>query len=192
MGKFSKGAFGFSLFHFFFILVFMAMAVVGVIFMEYLFFGLGAAIIAIGILSFFVGHQFITGIYDKDGNEYYATNIQYKLIVLLAFVVAGAAVMELPKQFGLPHFLVGIIMAVIAVFVGVRMNHENYEWYEMGSDISEFTASLGRLVPVVYMFALGAYCMLYHVNAIIAAAFIIVAALFHLFRVICVYSNRPF
>ncbi len=187
-----KGKLGFSFFHFLFILVFIAIAVMGMVLIEYVFLGIGGAIILIGVVSFFFGHQFITGIYDKHGNEYYATNIRYKLILLLSFIVAGAAVAGLPEAFGAPYFLIGIILAILGIIVGVRTNHENYEWYAYSSDISGFTAALGRLVPVVYIFGAGLYAMLWESVPVIASIIIVLCALFHLFRTVCVFNDKPF
>jgi hypothetical protein len=193
MGKINKGKLWFTFFHFFFILAFIAIAVIGMVLIERVFLGIGFAVILIGVVSFFFGHQFITGIYDKYGNEYYATNIRYKLLLLLSFIVVGAAVAELPKYFEQAEsVLIGIILALFGIIVGVRMNNENYEWYNEHYYLRAFTASIGRIVPVAYIFGAGIYALFWETIPFLASAIIVLCAIFHFVRVICVYQDRPF
>lgn len=193
MSKINTGKLWFTVFHFFFILAFIAIAVIGMILVEYVFLGIGGAIILIGIISFFFGHQFITGIYDKYGNEYYATNIRYKLVLLLSFVVVGAAIAGIPEYFqGAEHVLIGIILALLGIMVGVRMNNENYEWYAEHDWVRAFTAESGRIVPVAYIFGAGIYALFWESIPVLASIIIILCAIFHLIRVIMVYQDRPF
>ena len=193
MSKINKGKLWFTVFHIFFILAFIAIAVVGMILVEYVFLGVGFAIILIGVISFFFGHQFITGIYDKYGNEYYATNIRYKLILLLSFIVVGAAVAGIPEYFkGAESILIGIILALLGIIVGVRMNNENYEWYSESYCLRAYTAAIGRIVPVAYIFGAGIYALFWTAIPLLASIIIVLCAIFHLVRVIFVYQDRPF
>ena len=186
-----KKIFGFLFYHLFFGTAILAVSIMGVTFLNYVFTALAIVIAIIGILSFFVGLEFIFGIYDSAGNEYYATNIKHKLIVSFSILIIAFAVYSIPEIMEVPEFLVAVFIALLAWIVGFKTSSENGRW---NYDISDFTHLLGKVVPVSYILCVGVLIvsLAFNLSPVVLIICSLLAALIHLVRIISVLKDRPF
>ena len=182
---------GFLLYHLFFGAAILAVSIMGVTLVNYVFTALAVVIAIIGILSFFVGLEFIFGIYDSMGNEYYATNIKHKLIVSFSILIIAFAVYSIPEMMDVPEFLVAVFIALLAWMVGFKTGSENGRG---NYDISDFTHLLGKAVPVSYILCVGVLILslAFNLSPVILIVCSSIAALIHLVRIVAVLKDRPF
>lgn len=191
MKKFLKGPFVFVLYHLFFMAAILAVNIMGVTLINYVFTALGIVIAIIGILSFFVGLDFIFGIYDSAGNEYYATNIRYKLILSFSILIIAFAVYSIPQWIGIPEFLVAVFVALLGWIVGFKTTFENSKWYY---NIGSFTSLLGKVVPVSYIMCVGILIvsLAFNFSPVVLIVCSSIAAFIHLVRIVSVLKDNPF
>ena len=191
MKKILSGPVAFVMYHLFFAAAILAVSVMGMTLINYVFTALGIVIAVIGILSFFVGLDFIFGIYDSAGNEYYATNIKYKLILSFSILIIAFAVASIPEFFDVPEFLVAVFIALLAWIVGFKTSSENGRWnYRLG----DFSLLLGKLVPISYILCVGILIisLAFSFSPIVLIIFSSIAAFIHLMRMILVLKDNPF
>lgn len=191
MKKFLKGPFLFVLYHLFFMAAILAISVMGMTLINYVFTALGIVIAIIGILSFFVGLEFIFGIYDSAGNEYYATNIKHKLILSFSILIIAFAVASIPEFVDIPEFLVAVFIALLAWIVGFKTTFENSKWYYR---IGDFTSLLGKAVPVSYIICVGILIisLAFNFSPVLLIVCSSIATFIHLVRVVLVLRDNPF
>ena len=191
MKKFIKGPFIFVLYHLFFAAAILTVSILGVTLINYVFMTLGLVIALIGVLSFFVGLDFVFGIYDSAGNEYYATNFRYKLILSFSILIIAAAVAYIPEYVDVPEFLVGVFIALLAWIVGSKMMTENCKW---DYDLAGFTYILGKAVPVSYILCVGVLIVSLSLGFPPVVLIIVssISALIHLIRIVLVLKDNPF
>lgn len=193
MRRLLAGPVGFVLYHLFFAAAILAIAIFGLTLIEYVFFAIGGVIVIIGFFATFVGLEFITGIYDKYGNEYYATNFKYKLILGFSIFLIGAAVAGIPKMFGEASALLAAIISTFIVWVvGIKMMGENVNWGRY--DLNNSTLLLGKLVPIMYM---ASACLFIVSSAfswppVVLIIFASICAATHLVRIVLVLKDNPF
>lgn len=192
MRRLFSGPFGFVLYHLFFAAAILAVSILGLTLVKYVFWALGGVIIVIGILSGIIGIEFITGIYDKYGNEYYATNFQYKLLLGFSIVIIGAAVAGIPEYFDTPELLAAIFTVLLAWLVGIKMMCENINWE--GCKLSNTTRMFGKIVPILYIISAGFYMvsLAYGLPPIFLIIVASICTITHIVRAVMVLRDNPF
>ena len=191
MRRLFGGPFGFVLYHLFFAAAILAVSILGLTLVRYVFWILGGAIVIVGILSGIIGLEFITGIYDQYGNEYYATNFRYKLILGFSICIIGAAVAGIPEYFDVPELLAAIFTILLAWLVGIKTRCENANWKGY---LNRPTELFGVLVPVLYIASAGLYIvsLAYGLNPIFLIVFASICTLVHIVRAVMVLKDNPF
>ena len=191
MRKLFGGAFGFVLYHLFFAAAILAVSIMGMTLINYVFTALAIVIAVIAVLSFFVGLDFIFGIYDSAGNEYYATNITHKLVLSFSILLIAFAVYSIPEWMGVPEFLIAVFIALLAWIVGFKTSFENSKWYYR---IEGFTSLLGKAVPVSYILCVGVLIvsLAFNFSPVVLIVCSSIATFIHLVRVVLVLKDNPF
>lgn len=192
MRRLLAGPVGFVLYHLFFVAALLAISIFGLTLIRYVFLAIGGVIVIIGFFATFVGLEFITGIYDQYGNEYYATNFKYKLILGFSIFLIGAAVAGIPEMVDVPEWLAAIISTFIVWVVGIKMMGENVNWGRY--DLNNTTLLLGKLVPIMYMTSacLFIVSIAFSWPPVILIVFASICTAAHLARMVLVLKDNPF
>ena len=192
MRRLLAGPVGFVLYHLFFAAALLAISIFGLTLIRYVFLAIGGVIVIIGFFATFVGLEFITGIYDQYGNEYYATNFKYKLILGFSIFLIGAAVAGIPEMVDVPEWLAAIISTFIVWVVGIKMMGENVNWGRY--DLNNTTLLLGKLVPIMYMTSacLFIVSIAFSWSPVILIVFASICTAAHLTRMVLVLKDNPF
>ncbi len=179
------------LFNSLFALPLLALGIFGVGFLNIVLYGIGIALVFYGILSFFPSIVVKIGIFDKFGNEYVATNLFYRIGVLVATIIAAGVIAYLPTFLGEMELMLFIFLVIsaLAVGLGVMLAHENTKFY-----ISNLTKEIGLFIPMAYVLA-GAMFILdlaLGIGAWLRIVVMILAFLFHAFRCYLVFTQAAF
>ena len=179
--------FSYIFFHVLIMILMMAMGVMGLLLLQYLFYGLGALVIIFGFLIFFSGTT-INFVFDEFGNEWLVTNIQHRAIILCVTLVIGASIAILPTFFDIPQVIVSIVMILLGFGIGFRLHGENDSWKY---DVSDPARLLGSLVPLSYMLNAGffLFAALFELPLFIGILTTALCLVPHILRTVLVYRD---
>ncbi len=181
----------FILFNALFALPLLALGIFGMSFLNIVLYAVGIVVALYGFLAFFPSIVVKIGIFDKFGNEYVATNLFHRLIVLIITIIAAGIIIYLPTFISDAELLlfIFIIISAVAIGLGVMVTYENAKHY-----ISDLTKEIGLFVPMAYILA-GAMFILdaaAGVGAWLRIVVMILAFLFHAFRCYLVFTQSDF
>ncbi len=176
--------FSFILFHGLMMALIMAISVMGLFLLSWLFNALGALVILLGILIFFSGTT-VNFIFDEFGNEYIVSNIRYRAIILVVTIILGASIAILPTMFEIPEIIIGFTLILLAVGLGFKVHGEDDGYKYYASDTAKL---IGVLVPFVYMINAAVFivAILFSWPLFISIVTTALCVLFHLCRTIYV------
>ena len=182
MNKSKKSRVKYYLFHSVFSIILLLLSIIGVKLLNIFLYPIGAAVILLGVLSFFPSIIVKTGIYDSLGNEYVATNLFERIGVLVGTVLIGGAIMILPQLLELPSYLGFVSIVVFASVIGLKIGSENRKYHY----IDESKKYIGQFVPLTYIAAGAVYLVesIFDVGAWLTILAMALAFAFHAFRVV--------
>ncbi|MBO5906856.1 MAG: hypothetical protein J6Q85_01705 [Clostridia bacterium] len=179
------------LFNSLFALPLLLIGILGMSLLNIILYGIGIALVFYGIISFFPSIVVKIGIFDRFGNEYVATNLFYRIGVLVATIIAAGMIAYLPDFLGEMELMLFIFLVIsgVAVGLGVMLANENTRFY-----ISPLTREIGLLVPMAYVLA-GAMFILdlaFGIGAWLRILVMVLAFAFHVLRCYLVFTQAAF
>ena len=179
--------FSFVLFHGLMMALILAISIMGLFLLSWIFNVLGGLVILLGILIFFSGTT-VNFIFDEFGNEYIVSNIRYRAIILVVTLILGAGITILPTMFDIPEIIIGFTLILLGVGLGFKLHSEDdgYKYY-----VSDGAKLMGVLIPFIYMINAGVFiiAILFSWPLFISIVTTSVCVLFHLFRTIYVFRE---
>ncbi len=182
MNKNTKSRIKYYLFHSFFSIILLLLSIIGLNLLNFFLYPIGAAVILVGVVSFFPSIIVKIGIFDSLGNEYVATNLFERIGVLVGTVLVGGAIMVLPQLLELPSYLGFVSIVVFASAIGLKIGSENRNYHY----IDDSKKYIGQFVPLVYIAAGAVYLVesIFNVGAWLSILAMALAFVFHVFRVV--------
>ena len=163
----------------------------GMSFLNIILYGIGIALVFYGILSFFPSIVVKIGIFDRFGNEYVATNLFYRIGVLIATIIAAGMIAYLPDFLGEMELMLFIFLVTSAVVVGlgVMLANENTKFY-----ITNLTKEIGLFVPMAYVLAGSMFILdlALGIGEWVRIVAMILAFALHVFRCYLVFTQAAF
>ena len=189
MSSTAKNRFLYILFNALFAVPLLALAVLGMLVLDFALYIVGGLVILIGVVSFFPGLIVKIGIFDDFGNEYVATNFVERIISSIVICLIGGAITILPQFLDMPSFFAYAAIMAISIGLGMKLRSENEKLY-----LSDATKTIGQFLPLAYMLG-GAAFMLVEAFALSILIRIGVTALafgLHVYRIVAVNMQASF